>query len=417
VPRLVIEGGRCLRGTIGVSGAKNAALPILAACILNAGVCRIERVPRLRDIEVMQDLLVHLGASVVRDGQSMVVDTRGVESWEVPEELMRRMRASNLALGPLLGRFGRARMAYPGGCNIGARPMDLHLKGLQAMGARITERAGYITAEAHRLTGADIHLDLPSVGATENLMMAAVLAWGTTVIRNAAREPEIVDLQNFLNRLGARIRGAGTSVIKIEGVSGLSDATHAVIPDRIEAGTHLVAAAITGGDLTVTGCIPEHLEAVLAKLREAGMEVAVYDEAVRVWAPRKLRAVDLKTMPYPGFPTDMQAPFMALLTLAEGTSVVTETVFENRYKHVPELRRMGADIKLEGQTAIVRGVSRLSGACVEASDLRAGAALVLAGLAAENTTVVENVHLIDRGYEYLEEKYNACGARIKRLTD
>ncbi|MBC7105740.1 MAG: UDP-N-acetylglucosamine 1-carboxyvinyltransferase, partial [Firmicutes bacterium] len=319
MPRLVIEGGRCLRGTIGVSGAKNAALPILAACLLSAGVCKVARVPLLRDVEVMQDLLVHLGASVVRNGGSMVVDTRGVASWEVPEELMRRMRASNLALGPLLGRFGRARMAYPGGCNIGARPMDLHLKGLQAMGVRITEKAGYITAEADRLRGADIHLDLPSVGATENLMMAAVLAVGTTVIRNAAREPEIVDLQNFLNRLGARIRGAGTSVIKIEGTSGLGDAAHTVIPDRIEAGTHLVAAAITGGDVTVTGCIPEHLEAVLAKLREAGAEVAVYDDAVRVWAPRKLRAVDLKTMPYPGFPTDMQAPFMALLTLAEGT--------------------------------------------------------------------------------------------------
>lgn len=400
-----------------MSGAKNAALPILAACLLSAGVCKVARVPLLRDVEVMQDLLVHLGASVVRNGGSMVVDTRGVASWEVPEELMRRMRASNLALGPLLGRFGRARMAYPGGCNIGARPMDLHLKGLQAMGVRITEKAGYITAEADRLRGADIHLDLPSVGATENLMMAAVLAVGTTVIRNAAREPEIVDLQNFLNRLGARIRGAGTSVIKIEGTSGLGDAAHTVIPDRIEAGTHLVAAAITGGDVTVTGCIPEHLEAVLAKLREAGAEVAVYDDAVRVWAPRKLRAVDLKTMPYPGFPTDMQAPFMALLTLAEGTSVVTETVFENRYKHVPELRRLGANIKLEGQTAVIRGVSRLSGTCVEASDLRAGAALVLAGLAGENTTVVENVHFIDRGYENLEEKYNACGAKIKRLTD
>ncbi|MGB9804452.1 UDP-N-acetylglucosamine 1-carboxyvinyltransferase, partial [Desulfofundulus sp.] len=364
----------------------------------------------------MCDVLDHLGARVQREGDSVRVETTHIQSLEVGEDLMRRMRASNLVLGPLLGRFRRVRISYPGGCNIGSRPMNLHLKGLKAMGARIDESFGYITVEADKLVGAEIHLDVPSVGATENIMMAAVLAEGTTIIRNAAKEPEIVDLQNFLNRMGARIKGAGTDVIRIEGVKHLYSVEHVVIPDRIEAGTHLVAGAITGGDVTVTNVIPEHLEPVLAKLKEMGFWVETGDEHVRVVAQGRPRAVDIKTLPHPGFPTDMQPQMMALACLAEGTSIITETVFENRFKHVSELRRMGADIKVEGQTAIVKGVERLTGAPVMATDLRAGAALVLAALAAENGTVVEGVEHIDRGYERLEQKYTALGAKIMRVS-
>lgn len=306
-------------------------------------------------------------------------------------------------------------MNYPGGCNIGTRPMDLHLKGLQRMGAVISERYGYITAESRVLTGAEIYLDMPSVGATENLMMAAVLARGTTMIKNAAKEPEIVDLQNFLNRLGADIKGAGTDVIKIRGVESLGTAEHTVIPDRIEAGTFMVAAAMTGGDVVITNVIPEHFEAVTAKLREAGVEITVGDGQVRVRGNPPYRSVDVRTLPYPGFPTDMQPQFMAMMSVARGTSIITETIFENRFKHVSELRRMGADIKVEGQTTIIKGVSKLSGAVVEASDLRAGAALILAALVAENGTVVENIDHIDRGYDRLENKFGSLGARIIRV--
>lgn len=415
--KFLIVGGNRLKGTIRASGSKNATLPILAACILNAGKNVIQEAPRLRDISVMQDVLTYLGAKVVSEGNTVIVDSSNVQPVEISEELMRRMRASNLVLGSLLGRFGKVKISYPGGCQIGSRPMNLHFKGLQAMGATIQEKFGYISAEAKKLVGADIHLDLPSVGATENLMMAAVLAHGVTTIRNAAKEPEMVDLQNFLNKAGCRIKGAGTDTIKIEGVrhSDLKPVVHCVIPDRIEAGTHLVAAAITGGDVTVTNVIPEHMEPLLAKMREAGVEIAVGDDFVRVQGTGRIKAVDIKTMPYPGFPTDMQPQMMALLSLAEGTSVITETVFENRFKHVGELRRMGADIKVEGQSAIVKGVSKLSGAYIEASDLRAGASLVLASLAAENGSIIENISHIDRGYERLELKYNALGARIVRV--
>ncbi|MDQ0286968.1 UDP-N-acetylglucosamine 1-carboxyvinyltransferase [Desulfofundulus luciae] len=414
--RFFITGGNPLRGTVRASGSKNATLPILAACLLHGAPNVIQQVPALKDVATMCDVLEYLGARVNREGDSIRVDATHIQSLEVGEDLMRRMRASNLVLGPLLGRFRRVRISYPGGCNIGSRPMNLHLKGLKAMGARIEEKFGYITVEADKLAGAEIHLDVPSVGATENIMMAAVLAEGTTVVRNAAKEPEIVDLQNFLNRMGARIKGAGTDVIRIEGVKHLYSVEHAVIPDRIEAGTHLVAAAITGGDVTVTNVIPEHLEPVLAKLKEMGFLVETGDEHVRVAAQGRPRTVDIKTLPHPGFPTDMQPQIMALACLAEGTSVITETVFENRFKHVSELRRMGADIKVEGQTAIVKGVERLTGAPVMATDLRAGAALVLAALAAENGTVVEGVEHIDRGYERLEQKYAALGARIMRVS-
>lgn len=413
----VIKGGYRLEGTTDVGGAKNAALPIMAATLLAAGESTIHGVPELRDIEMMGELLSYLGAHISRDAGVLTVEAAGIARVSVPESLMRRMRASNLVLGPLLARFGEVCISQPGGCNIGARPMDLHIRGLRALGAEITERAGFIMARATRLRGAEIHLDVPSVGATENLMMAAVLAEGTTVIRNAAKEPEIVDLQNFLNRLGARVKGAGTGVLRIEGVRTLHPTEHHVIPDRIEAGTHMVAAAITGGDILVTNVIPEHVEPVIAKLREMGARVEVTDEGVRVRVSGRLKAIDLKTMPYPGFPTDMQPQFMALLTVAEGASIVTETIFENRFKHVPELARMGADIRIEGHTAIVRGVGRLTGAHVEASDLRAGAALILAGLAAENTTVVDRAAHIDRGYARLEEKYRLLGADIVRVRN
>jgi len=415
--RIIIKGGRPLKGTVRVSGAKNAILPIIAATLLCRGECVIQDVPRLKDVQVMLTVLENLGAAVSWEGDVLRVDTSVVSSNEVSEELMREMRASTLFLGPLLGCFGRARISYPGGCNIGSRPMDLHLKGIQMLGARITERGGYITAEAPELVGREVHLDFPSVGATENIMMAAVFARGTTQIHNAAKEPEIVDLQNFLNCAGASVKGAGTGTIRIEGVRHLNGCRHQVIPDRIEAGTHLVAAAITGGDVTVVNVVPEHVEPVIAKLREAGVEVTVVDDTVRVHAGERPRAVDIKTMPYPGFPTDMQAPFLALLCLCEGTSVVHETIFEDRFKHVPELRRMGAAVKIEGQTAIVRGVARLSGATVHAADLRAGAALVLAGLAAENTTVVQEPLHIDRGYEDLVGKYRKLGAMITRERD
>ncbi len=417
--RFMICGGNRLKGIIRVSGSKNSTLPILAATILNAGKNIIHGTPGLRDVSVMKDVLISLGARIIWGNQIIEVDTSQVYSSEISEYLTRRMRASNLVLGALLGRFGRVKISYPGGCQIGSRPMNLHLKGLRAMGADIYEKFGYITAEAKKLVGADIHLDLPSVGATENIMMAAVLAEGVTSIRNAAKEPEIVDLQNFLNKMGAGVKGAGTDTIKIEGVTpgDLGPAVHTVIPDRIEAGTHLVAAAITGGEVTVKNVIPEHLEPLLAKLREANVDVFTGDDWIRLTGAGRVRAVDIKTMPYPGFPSDMQPQMMALLSLAEGTSVVTETIFENRFKHVGELRRMGADIKVEGQSAIITGVPKISGAYVEASDLRAGAALVMAALAAEDGTVLENIEHIDRGYEQLETKYNALGARIIRVHD
>jgi len=388
----------------------------VAASLLLDGECIIKGVPRLRDVAVMRDVLVHLGADVVWEKDTMRINASSINCQDVSEDLMRRMRASNLVLGPLISRFKHAKISYPGGCNIGSRPMNLHMKGLQALGVEMTEKFGYITARAEKLQGNEVYLDMPSVGATENLMMAAIYARGTTIIRNAAREPEIIDLQNFLNRMGAMVKGAGTDTIRVTGVDKLSGTTHTVIPDRIEAGTHMIAAAITGGDVVIADVIPEHLEPVINKLREAGVYVEVKDDQVRVVANKRPKSVDIKTMPYPGFPTDMQPQFMALMTIAENTSVITETVFENRYKHVMELRRMGADIRLEGQTAVIKGIPRLSGATVETSDLRAGAALVLAALAAEDGTVLEQVEHIDRGYERLENKYNALGARIIRVN-
>ncbi len=415
--RFVIKGPNRLQGAIKVSGAKNAALPILAAALLCDGVSAIEGVPRLNDVDVMCEVMKPLGIQCRWQNENILVDTTNIKLEEISEKLMRRMRASCLVLGPLLARFGRVKISQPGGCNIGSRPIDLHLKGLRALGAQITERSGYLMAKANRLKGAEIHLDVPSVGATENLIMAAVFAEGTTVIRNAAKEPEIVDLQNFLNRAGGRIRGAGTPTVRIDPVKSLvGPQGHRIISDRIEAGTHIIAAALSGGDVEVQNVIPEHVEPLLAKLREAGVGIELNGDTIRVRREGPIKAVDIRTMPYPGFPTDLQAQMCVLLAVAEGTSVVTETVFENRFKHIPELRRMGVDIYIEGRTVVIRGVKKLSGAHVEAPDLRAGAALVLAGLVADNTTVVDDIEHIDRGYESLEEKYQTLGACIERVS-
>lgn len=412
---LVINGGRRLEGAVAVNGAKNAALPIMAAMILATGECTLQRVPRLQDVTVMAAVIRSLGLKIERGDSILQVSAVTVAEPEVPAELMRQLRASNLVMGPLLGRYRYFRVPYPGGCAIGSRPMDLHLKGFTAMGAEVTEKQGYIEARTTGLQGTTICLDFPSVGATENLMMAAVLAEGVTILHNVAREPEIIDLQNFLNRLGARVNGAGQDTIRIEGVRELKQADYRIIPDRIEAGTFLAAAAGTGGDVFVRDCLAEHLMAVLAKLTEMGARIMVKRDGIRLQGPARLKAVDCKTLPYPGFPTDMQPQLMALLTVAEGTSVLVESIFENRFKHAAELRRLGADIKIEGQVAVINGVPGLSGSLVEASDLRAGAALVIAGLMAEGQSLVEGVHHLDRGYEQLEVRLQGLGADIQRM--
>lgn len=414
---IIINGGKRLTGKVRVNGSKNATLPIMAASLLFDGTTVIKGVPSLRDVFVMKEVLNYLGAKVEQQGDTFHIDASKVKPLEISEKLMRKMRASGLVLGSLLARFGRAFISYPGGCDIGSRPMDLHLKGLAALGTNIKDDAGMILAQSKRLVGADIHLDVPSVGATENIMMSAVLAEGVTLIRNAAREPEIVDLQNFLNNIGAQVTGAGTDVIRIGGVKELQPAVHTVIPDRIEAGTYMTAAAITGGDIILENVIPEHVEPVTAKLRETGVRVLTGERWIRVQGTERPRPVDIRTMPFPGFPTDMQPQMVALLSLASGVSIVTETIFENRFKHVAELKRMGCMIRIEGSTAIINGVSKIYGAHVEATDLRAGAALLLAGLAAEGQTVVEGTSHIDRGYEKIEERYRSLGADIQRVSN
>jgi len=414
--KYVIAGRKRLEGKVKVSGAKNSTLPILAACLLSQGTCTLEDIPRIQDVKVMKEVLEHLGCRVKWEGNTMEVSAGSLKPTEASEALARKMRASNLVLGPLLGRFGSAKISAPGGCNIGDRPMDQHIKGLKLMGVEVTEKGGYYDARVKKLRGADIHLDVPSVGATENLMMAASVAEGTTIIRNAAREPEIIDLQNFLNEMGAKVKGAGLDSIRIDGVKRLGQADHTVIPDRIEAGTFMVAAAITQGDVVVCNVIPEHLEPVTSKLREAGAEVTLGGDWIRVKATERLKAVDLRTLPYPGFPTDMQPQMMALMATLEGTSVISESIFDKRYQHVDELRRMGVRVKVEGNVAVIHGVEMLDGAFVEATDLRAGAALVLAGLAADDATIIENIFHIDRGYENLDIKYRNLGARITRIS-
>lgn len=412
--RILITGGNPLRGEVRVGGAKNAALPILASTILSGGECILTNVPNVVDVVTMGKLLGLLGASVHTDGTRMALNGGALHSTEAPYDLVRTMRASVLVLGPLLARWGEATVSLPGGCAIGTRPVNLHLAGLAKLGAEVTIAHGYITARAKRLRGAHIYLDVPTVTGTENVMMAACLAEGTTVIENAAKEPEVADLAAFLAKRGGRISGAGSDVITVEGVPELRNADHEIIPDRIEAGTYLAAAAITRGDVSVDRCRPKHLEAIISKLREMGAEITEGKETVRLTVSGRLRPVDVRTFAYPGFPTDMQAQIMALACLAEGTSVISETVFESRFIHVPELRRMGADIKVDGHHAVVNGIETLTGAPVMASDLRASAALVLAALAAEGETEVSRVYHLDRGYERIEDKLRGLGAVIRR---
>lgn len=414
--KFIVKGEVRLKGSLRVGGAKNAALPIMAATVLGGGTHVLHDVPDLSDIRKMQEILVLLGAKVKREDHTLTIDTSAIQQVMIPESLMREMRASVFLLGPLISRFHEARISYPGGCAIGPRPIDLHIKSLEKIGAQIIEQHGVITAQAKQLTGSEIVFDFPSVGATENAMMAAVLAKGTTILRNAAREPEIVDLQNFLNKMGARIRGAGSDKISIVGVNRLQPAEYTVMPDRIEAGTFLIAAAITGGELELSNISAEYLWALLDKLSAVGNSVHCGRNFIRLRAG-SLNSVDIKTLPFPGFPTDLQAPMLTLLTKASGTSIVTETIFENRFQHVDQLLRMGANIRLEGRSAIVRGVDRLMGASVEAFDLRAGGALVLAALSAVGTSEIHAISHIDRGYESLEKRLQQIGANIIRSND
>lgn len=415
--KLIIKGGRKLKGDVHVSGSKNAALPIFVATILAPGLNEIRNVPFLRDINTTIKVLESLGAGVEGNGHVVRIDTSGISSHEATYDLVKTMRASVLVLGPLLARFGKARVSLPGGCAIGARPINLHLKGLQALGADICLEHGYVEAKAKRLKGARINFDISTVGGTEHLMMAAATAKGETVLENAAREPEIIDLALILNSMGAKIEGAGTDTVRIQGVTELSPVTYDVMPDRIEAGTFMIAAAITGGDVRIHGMRPEHLDALVFKLQDAGVEITSRDNVVRVKGPKRLQSVNIKTRPYPGFPTDMQAQFMALMCVAEGASVVSENIFENRFMHVSELLRFGADITIEGNTATVKGVRKLSGAPVMATDLRASASLILAGLAADNTTEISRIYHLDRGYESIEKKLAALGADIVRVKE
>jgi len=413
--KLRISGGAPLIGEVQVAGAKNAALPILAAALLTGDELVLDNVPQLADVTTMGRLLAGMGARLSREGSSVVARADAIGAVEAPYELVKTMRASILVLGPLLARFGQARVSLPGGCAIGARPVDQHIKGLRALGAQLAIEHGYIVAEATRLRGAHIVADMVTVTGTENLMMAAALAEGETVIDNAAREPEVVDLARCLNSMGARVRGAGTDRIVIDGVERLHGARHGVLPDRIETGTFLVAAAACGGDVRLTGAAPETLDAVLDKLREAGAQVDVGEDWIRVRASGRPRAVSLRTSPHPGFPTDMQAQFMALDAVADGVGRITETIFENRFMHVLELQRLGAQIDIEGNTAIVRGVPQLSGARVMATDLRASASLVIAGLLAEGETTIDRIYHLDRGYDRMERRLAALGAKIERI--
>ncbi len=412
-----IEGGARLEGVIDISPAKNAVLPLMTAALLARGVSKLTRVPDLADVRTLGKLLANLGAEVERDGEGLVIDTSSVDGWDAPYDLVKTMRASVLVLGPLVGRYGKARVSLPGGCAIGARPIDQHLSGLEKLGAKVTLEHGYVDVEAQRLTGARFVFDVVTVTGTENILMAACLAEGTTIIENAAREPEVEDLARCLVSMGAKIEGIGTAILTIEGVTELAPYEYEPVGDRIETGTYMVAAAITGGELTLKGARLEHLDAVTEKLMQSGTEIISLDNGdVVVKGGDHSKSVDMRTSPYPGFPTDMQAQFMALMAVSQGVSVINESIFENRYMHVAELIRMGADIRLEGHTATVLGVPALSGANVMATDLRASAALVLAGLAASGATVVGRVYHLDRGYERLEEKLSAVGARISRIS-
>lgn len=415
--KIIITGGNRLSGEVKIEGGKNAVLPILVATLLNGKENIILDCPQLRDVSILLKILELIGCNVKQQGSIITVDSSTLNSFEIPEHLVREMRSSIIIMGAMIARFGKVKISFPGGCEIGPRPIDLHLSGLKALGVEITEAHGFINCRADKLVGTDIQLDYPSVGATENIMLAAVLAEGTTIIRNAAKEPEITDLQNYLNSMGGKVSGAGTGIVRIDGVKALDKTEYTVIPDRIVAGTFMTAAAITGGEVILNNVISEHLLAISAKLKEAGCLIFTKNGSLKLIAPKKLQAIEtIRTLPYPGFPTDMQSQFMAMLTLAKGTSILCETVFENRFRHTEELCRMGANIRIDGRIAVVKGVKKLTGATVVAKDLRGGAALVLAGLAAEGETVVENVSHIDRGYEKIEDKLAVLGAKIYRTN-
>ena len=416
--KFIITGGKRLEGTVKIAGAKNSALSIMAATLLTKESCILRNVPRLTDIDTMAEVIRTLGVQVEWKGDNILyIDSNDFNNYEAPYDLVKKMRASFLVMGPLLARLNKAKISLPGGCAIGARPVDFHLKGFEALGAKVEVEKGYIEAEVGQLKGADIYLDFPSLGATENIMMAASLAEGITKVENAAKDPEVIELGNFLIKMGAEIGGLGTDLITVKGVKKLSGVDYDIIPDRIEAGTYMVAAAITGGDVLVESIDPVLLKPVIVKLEETGAKVIPEKNLIRVIGADRVKAIDIKTLPYPGFPTDMQPQFMALCCIAKGTSVITETVFENRFVHAGDLRRMGADIKIEGHSAIIKGVKKLSAAPVMASDLRGGAALILAGLVAEGTTELSRIYHLDRGYTKVEEKLASLGAEIKRVKD
>lgn len=413
--KYVINGGKPLVGDLNVQGAKNAALPIIAATVINGRENIISNIPRLKDVEIMKEIITSIGGTIIEEDDQIIINSKDINSIQIPDNLVREMRSSIIFMGALLTRFKEVKISYPGGCEIGPRPIDLHIKSLKQMGAKVTEAHGFIHCKTSGLVGADIHLDYPSVGATENTLLAAVLAKGTTIIRNAAREPEIVDLQSYLNKLGAKISGGGTSLITIEGVSGLSVCEHKVIPDRIVAGTYLVAGAITNGEIILKDIAVDHLQNIITKLRETACQIDVLNDKIRIRGNKHIRPIDLlKTAPFPGFPTDMQAQFMVLLAVAKGTSIINETVFESRFKHAEELIRMGANIKTIGQVAVISGVDKLTGAKVLAKDLRGGAALVLGGLVAEGTTEIQGLDHIDRGYDNFHTNLKNLGADIRR---
>jgi UDP-N-acetylglucosamine 1-carboxyvinyltransferase len=415
--KLIIYGGKKLKGEVEISGAKNAALPIIVASLLATGSSTIDRVPDLKDVITIGKLLTYFGAGFLyKDGRA-IINTEKIKILEAPYDLVRTMRASILVLGPLLARFGKAKVSLPGGCSIGARPINLHLTGLEKMGVDIKLESGYVIAKVKKLKGSSIYLDIPTVTGTENLMMAASLAKGRTILENAAREPEVIDLANALVSMGAKVKGAGESIIEIEGVDELRPIQYSIIPDRIEAGTFMTIAGITGGEIIIKKCRPEHLDASMMKLKETGLSFEDVPKGVRILGPSRPRSADVKTMPYPGFPTDMQAQFMALMSIAEGTSIIKETIFKNRFMHVAELRRMGADITVEGGTATIKGTSRLKSAPLMATDLRASASLVVAALAAKGETTIHRIYHLDRGYEKMEEKLLKIGADVRRVKE
>jgi len=415
VDKIIIVGGEKLRGDVQISGAKNASLPVMVSALLAPGWSTFLNVPNLVDIKTIKKLLRNLGAKIEGEG-TVRINTEDISKCEAPYDLVKTMRASVLVLGPLVARMGVARVSLPGGCAIGARPVNLHIKALQDLGAEVELKDGYVEAKARRLKGATIYFDIPTVTGTENIMMAACLADGTTLLKNAAMEPEVVNLANVLNGMGAKVTGAGTDIIRIDGVEKMHPVEAAVIPDRIEAGTFMIAVGMAGGDVRIMGCEPVHVEALTMKLRDAGMEITPFDGGIRTVAKKKIKSIDITTLPYPGFPTDLQAQMMALMSVANGLSVITETVFENRFMHVSELMRMGADILIHGNSAMVKGIPKLKGAPVMATDLRASASLILAGLAAEGKTELSRVYHIDRGYQEIEKKFSAIGANIKRVS-